>query len=533
MKTLFGVFLGDNETKAESSTVKHGWDADTQAVENEKTKVVIALCALYFNQDHSNQVVVEAATWACNASNIHWNAAIKDRIRKATEPLIWLLGQPEDNDLTWLESYVHCVRLVFLKYVCDKELDDNNISILLKLTSDPKAQRAMLTALADIFSIQETPLLTDDHLSFLEPLMHILNMDSELFERLLGHEILDSSQERQSESILTRMSDLLPFLVRYVQDALGSPTFQSDSRLHYATLTLWELSFGGGCESTKLQISSQKEAMASLVQALSKHGDHILQQNAAGVLLNPALGDDSIKLQIISEDGALDSLLKWLVAALSNHQNPRLQAIAASALSSLANGEERIKLQILHEAGALQGLVGSLSNEDNPKLQEVAAFAIQNFAAGGHSIKFLASLAKSLSKVENPQLQKNAPWALHDLAIGEEKVKRRILDEDGVLQGLVGALLNKHNLELQLPAALPHLALVQDESTKQIIVEKDGALASLVRALSNEDNPKMQEAAAFAIQSIATGGDSIKFQMVSEENMLTSVFVGVAFSIFS
>lgn len=111
-KSLFWFFQREGETKADSG-VKHEEGCEAEPMENQKTKVAVALCALYFDRDHSDKIVKEAATWACEASNMKdWNATIKDRRRKAIEPLIWLLDQTEDDYPTWRESHVQCLRQV-------------------------------------------------------------------------------------------------------------------------------------------------------------------------------------------------------------------------------------------------------------------------------------------------------------------------------------------------------------------------------------------------------------------------------------
>lgn len=110
MRSLFGALLGDAEINAESS-VQHEAGSGKEAMQKEKTKVAITLCALYFDRDHINKLVAKAATQASNVSKIHdWDPTLKDRRRKAIEPLIWLLDQQEEDD--WTESNVHSVRQV-------------------------------------------------------------------------------------------------------------------------------------------------------------------------------------------------------------------------------------------------------------------------------------------------------------------------------------------------------------------------------------------------------------------------------------
>ncbi|CAM6087058.1 unnamed protein product [Calypogeia fissa] len=586
MISLFGALLGNDGMKAESS-VKLKLDSETQAMEKEKIKVAIALRALYFKTDHNNIAVVEAATRACNMSDIHFDATIKDRIRKAIEPLIWLLDQPEDDDLSWTESDIQCVRQVFLKYVCEKELDDTNICNLLKLEGYPAAQVATLTALGDLLHFEETPLLKHDHLTFLQPLVHILKMKQGVQSNLqlaasktLSGIAWNSSwntKEGEVESIIMTMGpDLLPLLVNSIQDTLASPTPLSAVLAQNAASTLALLSYAS--HSTRLWISNMDGAIASLTKALSKHDNPTLQEKAAGALFNLAAEGDSIKLQILSADGALENLVKclskdhnpqlqeyaaWalknlafakdtmeiplrildqdgalegLVGALSKDQNPKLQQQAAAALCNLSSRSgESSKLQISRENGAIASLVKALGKDDNPVMPQNAAGALSNLAAGGDSIKLqilsadgaLESLMKCLSKDDDPELQKNAACALRNLAGAKDttEIPLRILGQDGALEGLVAALSKDQNPQLQqaAAAALCNLSSCSGESSKLQILRENAAIASLVKALGKDDNPILQQHAAAALFYLAAGGDSIKLQILSADGALESL----------
>lgn len=49
-----------------------------------------------------------------------------------------------------------------MKYFCKYELDDENISLLLKMPASPSAQFATLAAIVDIHLINGTPMLSED-----------------------------------------------------------------------------------------------------------------------------------------------------------------------------------------------------------------------------------------------------------------------------------------------------------------------------------------------------------------------------------
>lgn len=112
IRSLFQTLLGGPERSGQ-----HDRDSEREAVESEKTKVVTALCALYFDQTHTDGVVRDAATWAATAcslidsNKIDSNNRIYDR-RRAIEPIIWLLHQSVKDGSRLPELNFRCVRQV-------------------------------------------------------------------------------------------------------------------------------------------------------------------------------------------------------------------------------------------------------------------------------------------------------------------------------------------------------------------------------------------------------------------------------------
>lgn len=120
VRDLIRALLGDEKFSPESSVKFKFQDYVSEIGENEietesdEMKVRITLCALYFDGCHPDQVVTNAMTKASERANlVDSDDTLKDLRRKAIEPLIWLLDNPEEEE-QWTETDKCRVRKVFL-----------------------------------------------------------------------------------------------------------------------------------------------------------------------------------------------------------------------------------------------------------------------------------------------------------------------------------------------------------------------------------------------------------------------------------
>lgn len=105
-------FLGDEDLLKKYS-VHPQPVAAMKIVTSEKEKVAIALCALYFDPVHEVQIVTDLAARAISASNMKAvEPEVINRRKRAVEPIIWLLGQPQRTN--WTEQGLSSARKVFL-----------------------------------------------------------------------------------------------------------------------------------------------------------------------------------------------------------------------------------------------------------------------------------------------------------------------------------------------------------------------------------------------------------------------------------
>lgn len=171
---------------------------------------------------------------------------------------------------------------------------------------------------------------------------------------------------------------------------------------HTAARTLWKMTDGG--ELVKPEILAEKGAvLAGLVSALSESNDSncCLQEQASGALACLAKGKEDWKDAIVSQDGAIPTLVR----SLSRPYQSALQMYASGALKNLARGGEAIKVNILKSDGprVLSGLINCvLQAHDNPAL-------------GIDAVKTLRELSQVSSYVFSVRLRiKDGKWYFAD-----------------------------------------------------------------------------------------------------------------------
>lgn len=192
----------------------------------------------------------------------------------------------------------------FLKYFCKCELDDENVSLLLKMTSCPAAQFTTLVAIRDIHIIR-APLINEQSkvLTGLVTCLHHADVPfCKKRQRMLCGKVGEVYQLILNEE--GELAGLVKSLVGLVRSLWGLVR-----SLRGLVRSLW-----------------------GLVRSLAKAGTPVCRRAAADALRNLAGGPDSSNDRIRKEEGVLGGL----VNSLSNDGIPPLHEAAAAAVA-LAN----------------------------------------------------------------------------------------------------------------------------------------------------------------------------------------------------
>ncbi|CAM6088866.1 unnamed protein product [Calypogeia fissa] len=502
ISSLFCELIGNEEHSLDSS--------ELEVTELEKRRVTIALCALYINPEHIEKTVMDAITKASIAFDIaSMLGNIDDLRRKAVEPIIWLLRKA-DKKGQWTPADVHCVRKVLLTYICKVELDDENISHLLKLDACTGAQLVTLNFITQICIIEDKALFNENNRNFLQAILHLLRLNEGLplptevqvqASRTLCDICWKAGQDN-SQLLVVDTPGVLDFLVCSLANNQCPDMLRGNAALALANLAFRD-------DSIKLRIANQEGTLASLVKLLSPHENPIVQEEAAKALANLASsGDNSLQVRIATEEGAILGLVKCLV---QDHPG-LLREVAAAALGNLAK-TELIRWIIAEEEGALTGLVTLLFTEENPTVLSSAADAMRRLCqTKDDCLRFriakqegvIASLVTCMMH-DDPEVQEPAITALFLLA-RTDPMKWSLANEEGFLNCLVKLLFAEDKPKVQTAAAFAMVALSTTENylLKLLIAKEEGVLAGLQKLISMRDHPKLQEYATGALGNMAS-----------------------------
>ncbi|CAM6126903.1 unnamed protein product [Calypogeia fissa] len=515
-----------------------GNESSKQDNEADEMTLRIILCALYFDSHHPDEVVRNAVKKAYEISGLDGcDDTTIDLRQTAIVDLVWLLDQREVR-IKWAAEDQGSVRKILLNYVRECKLDSENISYLLKVK--PFAQLAILRTIINISHLEESRLLDENTIGFLEAIVDLVNVKVGVNSAVqmaayvaLGFVCVKAVQDK-STTLVANMPGVLDLLA----DALALPVGNLDKLAENATHALEalarcntsgevrrivnkagivarfvkfmlqqtnpDLQRAASCalctllasedDYVQLTITNEEGAIACFAHCLSNHGDNEVRLNAGrSLVFLSAMKDESLKLRIA--DGVLDSLVNCLL----QKDNGSIQAVSARALAGLSNCDLKLlKLKVGNEPGALAGLANGLTQHDNDSLKRYVAEALGMLAGcrdDALNVRIadtqgaLAGLVSCLSQGDI-YVKEWSARALAGLSNCDLKLlKLKIGNEPGALAGLANGLTQHDNdsLKRYVAQALGMLAGCRDDALNVRIADTQGALAGLVSCLSHGD----------------------------------------------
>jgi hypothetical protein len=262
-----------------------------------------------------------------------------------------------------------------------------------------------------------------------------------------------------------------------------------DALQEKAAQTLAQLSAG---DADKKRIGETPGAIESIVRLLKIGSTEGVQENAASVLKNLAVGNAENRKRI----GEMPESIASLVHLLDQCTAEKVNEAAAATLGALAGDPENAR-RIGEAPGALTGLVRLLDHHGTTVsngVQETAIVALGNLAGNAENMRRIAEVSGALASVSrllasgaSVRAQEHAVGVLWALAAGRDERQRRIGKVPGVLAGLARIGL----LEPGIPAEVQNMALSalwsfhNSENWRQGLRAVPGALAALEKCVNS------------------------------------------------
>ncbi|CAM6113877.1 unnamed protein product [Calypogeia fissa] len=545
MKDVIGALIDNGSRKQDNDTEKA--EAETGMIASDEMKLRVALCALYFDSHHTDEVVRNAVTEAYKRSGlVDCDDTTIDLKQTVIEDLVWLLDQREVR-IKWAVEDQGRLRKVLLNYICECKLDSENISYLLKFK--PSAQVPILKTIINISHLEQSRLFYENTIGFVQAIVELLSLkvSVDTTVQLAASEALVHVCRKAWLDKSAALVANIPGVMDLLADALAHPVARLDEIATNGVLAVVALTSGSKTSVEESDIIPQlivnKDGIVpGLVKFMSQEINPELQRVAAVALSNLLDSEDNdVKLRIDNEE---DAAVAKFGHCLSNYGNNQVGLQAGQSLASLlATADESFKLKIAD--GTLASLVHCLLQENNGmvvrQLRAVAAEALGSLAnCQEHSLRLriadakgaLAGLVNGLSQGKNGVLKEKSARALAILSVCElEPLKLKIANEPGALAGLVNGLSQNDNADLKIwsAQALGSLADCQMDSLRVGIANAKGALAGLVNCLSQGNNVVLRKWSARALAALSGCKlESLKLEIANEPGTLAALANGLS-----